>query len=142
MSKVELSQFLEFYSSLTEASKFHTKLNNLDDPLSLSSCQWESEEIMEQDSWFAHISKPEFEKSVQAYEMYVSMSDHDKFISKFRQIQCWVCEGYLWPEHAGLGTSIIFTDLEGNEICSQEGVQCADCMMKYALDVNEFRLVE
>ena len=142
MSKVELGEFLEFYSTLSEEAKFHTKLNNLEDPLSLVNCQWESKEIMEQDNWFFAISESEFKKSEKAYDMYLSMNDSDKFISKFRQIQCWICKENLFPGDAGLGTNIIFTDEKGNEISSQEGVQCASCIMNYALDVKHFTLVE
>lgn len=141
MSKVELGEFLEFYSTLSEEAKFHTKLNNLENPLSLVNCQWESKDVMEQDNWLT-ISESEFKKSEKTYEMYLNMNDSDKFISKFRQIQCWICNEILWPEDAGLGTDIIFTDEEGNEISSQEGVQCMSCIMKYALDMKHFRLVE
>ena len=140
MAEISLSSFLDFYSLLPEVTKHYTKLNHLENPLDISNCLWESVDNLEIDNWSA-IPKSEFNNAVKAYEMYVNMSDADKFRSKFRQIQCYICEGSLGPEHAGLGTIIIFKDEHGKEIKQLEAVQCWDCTMRYALDVNEFQLV-
>lgn len=133
MSKISpLDEFLRSFESASKEVSSFSKLYKISD-YSPIECYWESLDVMESDGWEA-ISEQDFWKAEKLNSMYYELSEEDKYKSRVKQYQCWMCDSQIFPAMFAHGVTVRFRNMKGKDIKNIEGIQCQDCYLVHQLD--------
>jgi len=136
----EVTEFLEFFETLSDSERKFTMLYNLNDGISGEE-YWEMDDLWDGESP-DELTDEEFERSKKAFDMFFHLSDENQRFSGFKRHQCWACKGYLFPGSGAGGILISYLnhtdDCSGNPfdygtkrigevIRSETAITCASC---------------